>query len=79
MKEELSNEHKQTLAVETKFVRETKTSFENVFGLFNNLKKELGDEIAETQKLVITNIKSKVILIVELSMTLDITREKHAD
>lgn len=59
LKEELSGEQKQTIATEAKFIRETKQSLESLFALINNVKKELGDELAETQKLSVKSLQRK--------------------
>jgi hypothetical protein len=43
------------------------------------VKKELGDELSETQKLSVKSIQSKYTHNSELSMTLDISRTKSND
>lgn len=40
-------------------MRETKQSMESLFALINNVKKELGDELSETQKLSVKSIQRK--------------------
>lgn len=46
------------MAIEAKFVRETKQSLENLFAMVSGVRKELGDELSETQKLAVNSIKS---------------------
>lgn len=40
-KEELANEHRQTLVSEAKFIKETKNSLETLFSLTKTTRKEL--------------------------------------
>jgi hypothetical protein len=47
------------LIAETKFIKETKLSLESLFSLINNVKKELSEEVSETQKLSLKSIQSK--------------------
>ena len=56
------HEHRQTLVSEAKFIKETKQSIETLFALTSNSKKELSEELSETQKLATGSIKSTFFL-----------------
>lgn len=59
VKEQLSSEHKMALIAETKFIKETKSSLESLFSFINSVKKQLSEELSETQKLSLKSIQSK--------------------
>ena len=46
------------VSTEAKLMRETKMSLESLFGLISGVKRELAEEIAETQKLSVKSIQS---------------------
>ena len=46
------------VSTEAKFMRETKMSLESLFGFISGVKRELGEEILETQKLSVKSMQS---------------------
>ena len=46
------------VSTEAKFMRETKMSLESLFGFISAVKRELGEEILETQKLSVKSMQS---------------------